>query len=140
MNLNGISTHFYLIFFECEFSYYFSICVCHITCISVTSVTTELGSRCQVMRRVSGTASTWVQCTLFLYQLKYITFWSMVSNYLRTNIPGLNRTLRYSEHNRFIFLIRTLPTSQFSFTRLPLETFCHELHAITCQILCDMLS
>jgi hypothetical protein len=68
------------------------------TRISVTSVITEHASQCQVTQKACGTVSTWVQYILYLFQLKYITFWIMVSNYLQINIPGLNRILRYTEH------------------------------------------
>lgn len=76
--------------------YYFSMCVCQFPCISATSVITETVSQCQVMQKVCGTASTWVQYILYLFQLRCITFWIMVSNYLQISMPGWNRTLRYT--------------------------------------------
>lgn len=74
-----------------------SICVCYFTCITVTSVSTEPVSQCQVMQKVCGTALTWVQHILYLFQLRFITFWIMVWNCLPISMPGLNGTWRYEE-------------------------------------------
>jgi hypothetical protein len=123
-----IGRDFSLLHIYCKFSYYLRICVCQFACISVTSVITEHASQCLATQRVCGTVSTWVQFISYLFQQKCITFWNMVSNYLQTNIPGLNRILRYTE----FFPILCQKASSIILVLYRSEALCPELYVITC--------
>lgn len=64
-------------------------------CIPATSVTTKPVSACQAAQRGCGTVSTWDQHTLFPYQLKCITSWSMVWKWWLNSMNGWNKILRF---------------------------------------------